>query len=203
MLAFDYLNCGDCLNTRELTMLYEIAVVMSNSVDIAASLEKTLYILENRLHLKSCVIHTLSDDNLLTVYACISLNKFQKASSIYKVGEGVTGFAAESKEPIIIENIHNNIMFLNKTGSRDKNSISYIAVPMLLNQKVIGVWGGANTTKITPNDFNNIVRVLTVISSIFVQAYRVSQYHCKRKRAFKRTKTLLQNGVGFKGTQLR
>jgi Nif-specific regulatory protein len=168
-------------------MLYETAVVMSNSVDIAASLEKALYILENKLHLKNCTIHTLNDDNLLTVYACISLNRFQRESSVYKIGEGVTGFAAESKEPVVIENIHNNIMFLNKTGNRDKNSISYIAVPMLVNQKIIGVLG-ANTTKITPSDFNSIVRVLTVISSIFAQTIESHNIISKEKERLRELK---------------
>jgi Nif-specific regulatory protein len=187
MLAFDNLNCGDCLNTRELTMLYEIALVMSNSVDIAASLQKALYILENKLHLKNCTVHTVNDDNMLNVYACISLNKFQKESSVYKIGEGVTGFAAQSREPVVIENVHNNIMFLNKAGSRDKNSISYIAVPMLVNQKLIGVLG-ANTTSITPNDFNSIVRVLTVINSIFAQAIESHDIITKEKERLKELK---------------
>jgi Nif-specific regulatory protein len=187
MLAFEDLNCGECLNTRELAVLYEIAVVVSNSVNIAASLEKALHTLENRLHLKNCVIHTINDDNLLIVYACIGLNRFQKESSVYKIGEGVTGFAAKSKEPVVIENIHNNIMFLNKSGNRDKNSISYIAVPMLVNQNIIGVLG-ANTTKITPSDFNSIVRVLTVISSIFAQAIESYNIISKEKERLKELK---------------
>jgi Nif-specific regulatory protein len=185
--SLEDLHCSDCLNVRELFMLYEISMVVSNSVELEASLEKALGILESKLHLKNCVIHILNENNTLSVYAALGLNKYQKTFSTYKMGEGVTGFAAQSKEPVIIENIHNNMMFLNKSGNRDKNSISYIAVPMLVDQEVIGVIG-ANTTTITPQDFNSIVRVLTVISSIFAQSIRSRDILLKEKERLKELK---------------
>jgi len=190
-LLFDDLKCNDCLNAKEVLMLYEISMVVSNSVDIVASLEKALALLENKLYLKNCIIHTINDDNLLCVYASVGLNKFQKKSAVYKIGEGVTGFAAQSKEPVIIENIHNDMMFLNKSGNKDKNSISYIAVPLLADQEVIGVLG-ANTTKITPSDFDSIVRVLTVISSIFAQSIRSHNIIFKEKERLKELKLYYQ-----------
>jgi|GEM_PF-5614027 len=41
MVQFDA-KCGDCLTTRELMTLYETATVVSNSIDLVASLEKAL-----------------------------------------------------------------------------------------------------------------------------------------------------------------
>lgn len=133
-------KCGECLTTKELMTLYETAMLVSNSQNLVSSLEKALLTLKNRLHLEKCVIHTLSDE-VLSVYACIDFNKHQKELATYKLGEGATGFAAQSKEPVVIENLHNDILFLNKSGNRDQNAISYIAVPMLVDQEVIGVLG--------------------------------------------------------------
>ena len=186
MVAFDA-KCGDCLTTRELMTLYETATVVSNSLDLVASLEKALSILKNRLHLEKCVIHTLNDENLLTVYACIDFSKHQKELATYKLGEGATGFAAESKEPVVIENLHNDMLFLNKSGNRDQNAISYIAVPMLVDQEVIGVLG-ASITKTTAIDFESTIRVLTILSSIFAQSIRSHDINLKEKERLKELK---------------
>jgi Nif-specific regulatory protein len=186
MVAFDA-KCGDCLTTRELMTLYETATVVSNSLDLVASLEKALLILKNRLHLEKCVIHTLNDENLLTVYACIDFSKHQKELATYKLGEGATGFAAESKEPVVIENLHNDMLFLNKSGNRDQNAISYIAVPMLVDQEVIGVLG-ASITKTTAIDFESTIRVLTILSSIFAQSIRSHDINLKEKERLKELK---------------
>lgn len=179
-------KCGECLTTKELMTLYETAMLVSNSQNLVSSLEKALLTLKNRLHLEKCVIHTLSDE-VLSVYACIDFNKHQKELAIYKLGEGATGFAAQSKEPVVIENLHNDILFLNKSGNRDQNAISYIAVPMLVDQEVIGVLG-ANITKTTAMDFESTVRLLSILSSIFAQSIHSHEMHLREKERLKELK---------------
>lgn len=132
------------------------------------------------------MIHTLSDE-VLSVYACIDFNKHQKELATYKLGEGATGFAALSKEPVVIENLHNDILFLNKSGNRDQNAISYIAVPMLVDQEVIGVLG-ANITKTTAMDFESTVRLLSILSSIFAQSIHSHEMHLREKERLKELK---------------
>lgn len=179
-------KCGDCLTTKELMTLYETAMLVSNSQNLVLSLEKALLILKNRLHLEKCVIHTLSDE-LLSVYACIDFNKHQKELATYKLGEGATGFAAQSREPVVIENLHNDMMFLNKSGNRDANALSYIAVPMLVDQEVIGVLG-ANLTKSTAMNFESTVRLLSILSSIFAQSIHSHEMHLREKERLKELK---------------
>lgn len=179
-------KCGDCLTTKELMTLYETAMLVSNSQNLVLSLEKALLILKNRLHLEKCVIHTLNDE-LLSVYACIDFNKHQKELATYKLGEGATGFAAQSCEPVVIENLHNDMMFLNKSGNRDANSLSYIAVPMLVDQEVIGVLG-ANLTKSTVMNFESTVRLLSILSSIFAQSIHSHEMHLREKERLKELK---------------
>jgi len=180
-------KCGECLTTKELTTLYETATVVSNSSDLVASLEKALMILKNRLHLEKCVIHTLNDENLLSVYASIDFSKHQKELATYQLGEGATGYAAQSKEPVVIENLHNDMMFLNKSGNRDQNALSYIAVPLLVDQEVIGVLG-ANLTKTTALNFESTIRVLTILSSIFAQSIHAHDMNMKEKERLKELK---------------
>lgn len=161
-------TCSICLVQKELSVLYDIANLMSGSRDIVKSLENSLLALKNSLELENCVIYKL-DNDVLSVYASLNFNKFQKALSSYRIGEGATGVAAQSKEPVVVENIHNNILFLNKSGSRNSNTISYIAVPLLVDDQVIGVFG-VNLTKTTKIDFEETVRILSIVSSLFAQS---------------------------------
>ena len=178
MVALDA-NCSDCLTAKELLTLYETAMLVSNSHDLVSSLEKALLVLKSRLHLEKCTIHTLND-GILSIYACIDYSKHQKELANYKLGEGVTGFTAQSKEPVVIENLHNDMMFLNKSGTRDKNAISYVAVPMIAEKEVVGVLG-AHITKSTTIDFDSIIRALTILSSIFAQSIRSNNINLQEK----------------------
>jgi Nif-specific regulatory protein len=160
-------KCNQCLTHKELLVLYDIASLISDSRDILKSLEKSLLALKNSLQLENCVIFKLEDE-MLNIFASIGFNKHQKIISEYKLGEGATGLAAKSMEPIVIENIHNDILFLNKSGNKNSETISYIAVPMIAENDVIGVIG-ANLTKSTEIDFEQTVRILSIISSLFAQ----------------------------------
>ncbi len=68
MALMDKSACEFCLTTRELTTLYDIALMMANNYDLKTSLEKSMKILKNSLHLTNCTIHLLEDD-ILTVFA--------------------------------------------------------------------------------------------------------------------------------------
>ena len=119
MSLFDNTACSSCLTLKELATLYEISAVISNHYDLKTSLEKSIKILKNSLNLTNCTVHVLEED-LLSVFASVELTAIQKKLSTYKIGEGVTGIAAESIEPVVVENIHNDSQFLNKSGNPSK-----------------------------------------------------------------------------------
>ncbi len=168
-MTVNYKNDENSLTQIELNVLYEIANIISDSRgEIVTSLEKCLNVLKKNLHLENCVIYKLEED-LLSIFAAINFNRHQKIISEYRLGEGATGLAAKSMEPVVIENVHNDILFLNKSGNRNSDTISYIAVPMIIEHQVIGVLA-ANLTKSTEIDFEDTVRILSIISSLFAQA---------------------------------
>ncbi|MDH4945322.1 sigma 54-interacting transcriptional regulator [Sulfurimonas sp. C5] len=180
------ITCDHCLTHKELLVLYDIAALISDSRDIQKSLEKSLQALKNSLQLENCVIYKLEDETL-NVFASLGFSKFQKVNSEYKLGEGATGLAAKSMEPVVIENIHNDILFLNKSGNKTNHTISYIAVPMIAGKDVVGVIG-ANLTKDTQIDFEETVRILTIISSLFAQYISSNDFVEKEKERLKELK---------------
>ncbi|WP_320035622.1 sigma 54-interacting transcriptional regulator [Halarcobacter sp.] len=187
MALMDKSACESCLTTRELTTLYDIASMMANNYDLKTSLEKSMKILKNSLNLTNCTIHLLEEDEMLNVFASVELSSIQKKLSCYKLGEGVTGMAAEAKEPVVVENIHNDSLFLNKSGKKDFNNLSYVAVPLVIEDMTIGVLGAA-LTKSTEIGFEDCVRILTIIASIFAQSIYSYQLNNREKERLKELK---------------
>jgi Nif-specific regulatory protein len=179
MIDFNEEACKTCMTTKELSVLHDISKYISDSHNIEESLENSLQALKNSLSLENCAIYLL-EENILKVFSSIDFNKHQKILSEFRLGEGATGLAAESKEPVVVENVHNDIIFLNKSGHRNKNSISYIATPLVIKEEVIGVLG-ANLTKFTEINFDETVRILTIVGSLFAQYINSYQINKREK----------------------
>ncbi len=131
------LNCNDCIKLKELETLLELSRLLMGNQTLEQKATDFLKTLKSYLKLERCSIHLLSQDKKeLNIFASVDLTPKQKMLASYKVGEGATGLAASTKEPIVIENIHSDILFLNKTGARNIDDISYIATPMITGDEV-------------------------------------------------------------------
>lgn len=184
----DNFKCSTCSVTKEIDIIYEVSKLITNSIDVKNSLEKAIRLIKSSLYLENCVIYELDEDNKLTVLVSTNFNKFQKKSSYYKLGEGATGLAAKTKEPVVVENVQNNILFLNKSGIKSPNSISYVAVPMVVDTEVTGVLA-VNLTKMSPMDFDKTIEMLSIISPLFAQTIHS---HNVTKKQEERLKDLKQ-----------
>ncbi len=159
------------ISEKELLVLTEISHLISDSRgDAVTALEKSLETISRELHVENCVIYKLEPESeLLKIYAAPTFNRHQKLIASYRLGEGATGLAAQTKEPIVVENVHNDLLFLNKTGNKNSDTLSYVAVPMVVEDEVIGVLAG-NLTRQTLIDFDQTIQILTIVSSLFGQA---------------------------------
>jgi Nif-specific regulatory protein len=179
-------ECEQCLTNKELSVLYEISLLISKAHDIESSLKKSLQILKSTLELDSCAIYLLNEGRL-DVFASVDYTKQQELLSSYRVGEGATGLSAKSAEPIVIEDVHKDHLFLNKSGKRSVESTSYVAVPMIVDKYILGVLS-VHLTKKSSIDFNETVRILTIIGSIFAQTIHSYQLNKKEKERLKELK---------------
>jgi len=182
-------HCIDCLQVKELKLLYDITTLMNDILDIQKRFEEALKLLKNYLNLQKCVVFKFDEElDELNIFASIDLTSMQQKMGKYKIGEGATGVAAKTKEPIVIENIHNDILFLNKAGSRQKHLISYVAVPLLVENQLLGVLG-ANLQKDSNLSFEESVKILKIVSTIFAQSMFVYSSFEKEKEKLKEQKS--------------
>jgi Nif-specific regulatory protein len=185
-------ECKTCSLTfayKEINLLYEIAVILTSTTDIHESIEKAMRRLKQHGYLERCALFRKKEESEeLELLVSIDLEPYQKKIATYRFGEGATGLAAASREPIVIENIHNNINYLNKMGSISTQMVSYVAVPLLQDEEVIGVIS-ANIGKNSPLNFDEIVRMLTIVGSLFVGALKVQQTITREKESLSELKT--------------
>ena len=75
----------------------------------------------------------------------------EMAKGRYRKGEGIIGRVVKNKKPIGVKDVHKEPKFLDRTGafppSREKTS--FMAIPILLENEVVGVLGAA---KVFPGD---------------------------------------------------
>ncbi len=185
-------ECKTCSLTfayKEIELLYEIAVALASTTEIEETIEQGMRLLKRHGYLDRCALFILNDDKtVLELFASIDLTAQQRMMAVYKLGEGATGMAAKSAEPVVIENIHNNINYLNKMGSISTNAISYIAVPLIQDDGVVGVIS-ANIGGGVPLDFDDIVRMLTIVGSLFAGTLATQRRFAKEKAELSELKT--------------
>jgi len=185
-------ECKTCSLTfayNEIKLLYEITVMLASSIDIHETIEKSMKLLKRNSYLERATLFMLDEDlSTLELYASIDLTSQQKRMATYKIGEGATGLAAQSAEPVVIENVHSNINYLNKVGLVNSQSISYVAVPILQDDVVIGVIS-ANIDKTSNLGFDDIVKMLTIVGTLFGGSLLKQQKFAKEKEALVELKT--------------
>ncbi len=186
-------ECRSCALTfayHEIVLLYEIAVMLSSTSEIKETIEQAMRLLKRNSYLERCTLFMLNDDATeLELYASIDLTPQQRKMATYRLGEGATGLAAESAEPVVIENIHNNINYLNKIGGTlNTKMISYVAVPIVQDHGVIGVIS-ANIEENSVLNFDDIVRMLTIVGSLFGGTLATLRKFTKEKEELTELKT--------------
>jgi len=185
-------ECKTCSLTfayKEIELLYEIAVELAGTTEIEETIEQGMRLLKRHGYLDRCALFILNDDkSVLELFASIDLTAQQRMMAVYKLGEGATGMAAKSAEPVVIENIHNNINYLNKMGSISTNAVSYIAVPLIRDDGVVGVIS-ANIGGGVPLHFDDIVRMLTIVGSLFAGTLATQRRFAKEKEELAELKT--------------
>ena len=178
----------------ELTTLYEVSKAINSSTDLEVVMKKIMDALHEQMGMERGTL-TLLDDQTgeLSIEIAQGLEKDQIGRGRYRIGEGITGKVVEAGEPIVVPNVGNEPLFLNRTGARDINrrNISFICVPIKLNKKTIGALSVDRLFQETVS-FEEDVRLLVIISSMVAQTVRIHQLHEKEKEKLANENILLK-----------
>ena len=103
--------------TLELTALYEISKLLGSSLNLRSNLRGVMRVLSEYLDMQRGTV-ALRVGNEVSIIAAFGMSREAIKSGRYKLGEGIIGRVAKHGAPIVVPNIGDEPLFLNKTGSR-------------------------------------------------------------------------------------
>jgi len=158
---------------RKLATLVEVSQALSGTLNLKHSLHRVLEILERRQNMFRSAVTLLRPDSGLYIEASNGIAaEGQRAQ--YRMGEGVTGRVVESGKPVVIPQVSQEPMLLNRAAKRKglKDELSYICVPIKIGRKTLGALGIDLRFK-RERDYDRIIKFLRVVTSMIAQAVRL------------------------------
>jgi Nif-specific regulatory protein len=169
----------------EVRSLYEIAQLIGSALDLDKALAEILRIMHETLRMERATLVLLDDSGTrLAIRASYGLTKAEQSRGIYKTGEGIIGKIFETCYPCVVPDIHNEPLFLNRTGARThlpKGEISFIGVPVVLREKPVGV---LTVDRLFGPEvsFEEDIRFLTVVAMLIGQFLNLHRAIAQKER---------------------
>jgi len=155
----------------ELSLLYEITAILTTPGPLPRSLQQILQVLASRMGMPRGTITILNPETAeLQIEVAHGLTAEARRRGRYKLGEGITGRVVETGEPMVVPRVSQEPLFLNRTRSRgrlEKDELSFLCVPVKINQKTIGALSVDRLHR--DLDLDHDLRLLTIIASIIAQ----------------------------------
>ncbi len=162
----------------EVKALYRIVKLIDSAVHLETVLAAILKVLHDTLRMERATLSLLDEDQQqLSIWASYGLTVEEEQRGVYKLDEGICGKIFSTALPFIVPDVSSEPLFLNRTGARQmfrKNKISFIGVPVLLNEKPVGVLSVDRLFGLEIS-FEEDVRFLTVVATLIAQFLSLNQ----------------------------
>jgi sigma-B regulation protein RsbU (phosphoserine phosphatase) len=147
---------------EELTVLNELAVAASSSVEVNQMLDTILKKSIKALKAEQGTISLVTEQQKAPLKTLIRFGDSTTVEPKYRIGDHITGWVLKYKKPLMIENLAEDKRFI--TSEQEKKEIhSVLCVPIWCKAKIIGVL--MLTNKRTGESFNkNDLRLLSIIA---------------------------------------
>lgn len=172
--------------TLEMTALYEISKLLGSSLNLKSNLRGVMRVLSEYLDMKRGTV-ALRIDNEVSIIAAHGMSEDEIKRGRYRLGEGIIGQVAKHGSPIVIPNIGDEPLFLNRTGSRKaikKENIAFLCVPIKFKNEILGVLSVDRLFGSKGISFEEDLRLLKIIASLIAQSVRLHQEVEKEREAF-------------------
>ena len=171
---------------QEFSLLFDISQTLDSSLDLRDTLGPVLEILARYKGLLRGSLTLLNrETGELSIEAAHGLSPSQQRRGRYKVGEGIIGQVFQTGKPAVIPKVSQEPRYLNRTGAVqrvDGRDISYISVPIKLENQVIGALSVDREYR-EGLDFDKDLRFLTIISGLIAQSVtRILAVNEEKKR---------------------
>ena len=173
---------GATREIRRLSSLIEISQALSGTLNLSAALPEALDVLERHHQVVRSAVTLLDEETgELTIKASTGLSADGQRAR-YRLGEGITGRVVDTGKPIVVPQVSREPLLLNRAARRDRQELSFICVPILVNRRAVGALGVDLPFK-RDRDFDRSLKFYKLVAAIVAQAVKVSRMaEAERKR---------------------
>src|SRR5512139_1890308 len=172
--------------TIELTAIYEISKLLGSSLNLKTNLRGVMRVLSEYLNMKRGTV-ALRNASEVSIVAAHGLTEEEIKRGKYRLGEGIIGRVAKLGSPIVIPNIGEEPLFLNKTGARKmirRENVSFLCVPIKFKSEVLGVLSVDRLFETKGVSFEEDLRLLKIIASLMAQSVKLHNELARERVAF-------------------
>ena len=172
--------------TIELSALYEISKLLGSSLNLRSNLRGVMRILSEYLDMNRGTV-AIRSNREVSIIVAHGMSEDEIRRGRYKLGEGIIGRVAKLGSPIVIPNIGDEPLFLNKTGVRKmlkKENIAFLCVPIKFKNEVLGVLSVDRLFGSKGITFEEDLRLLKIIASLIAQSVKLHLEIEKEREAF-------------------
>ncbi len=173
---------GATREIRRLSSLIEISQALSGTLNLSSALPVALDVLERHHQVVRSAVTLLDEETgELTLKASTGLSADGQRAR-YRLGEGITGRVVDTTKPIVVPQVSREPLLLNRAARRDRQELSFICVPILVNRRAVGALGVDLPFK-KDRDFDRSLKFYKLVAAIIAQAVKVSRMaEAERKR---------------------
>ena len=188
-------------DVRELRLLFELSQLLDSSAHIEDTLDGALKLMARHMNMMRGMITLVSQySGQIRIETAYGLNPVEQARGQYAPGEGITGTVIQTGKPMVVSNVSQEPMFLNRTRSRNmhKDSSSFLCVPIIMDDQVIGALGVDRLFADT-RTLEEDARLLSIVASMLARAAKVRQGCMEERRKTPRPSAAAPRPSGFVG----
>jgi Nif-specific regulatory protein len=163
----------------ELTTLYEISKVLTESLDLAVTSRKILKLLSQMVGMeRGTFLMRDPARRRISIVAAVGMTYEEIARGTYEIGEGIVGKVLAAGTPVVVPKIGDEPLFLDRTGARSRlagrEEIAFLCVPVKVGGETIGVLS-VDRLPVERVSFDRDVQFLTIVAGSLAQAVRIGE----------------------------
>lgn len=162
----------------ELIAIFEISKILSESLDLSKALHGVLNVLSSYLGMRRPTVSLVQENGELHIVGAVELSPDEVNRGRFRAGEGITGRILKTGAPIVVPNVSEEPLFLNRTGARNlsvASKIAFLGVPIKVGRESIGVVTADREAQSAPPSFERDIRFLTMVSNLIAQTVQLQR----------------------------
>ncbi len=162
------------LEDTRLRTLQEVHRLLDQTVNVEDAISRVFVLLDERHKLQQCMLSLLDDRTReIRVTVAVGVSGRGREQARYRLGEGITGRVVLSGKPIVVPQVSDEPLYLNRTGAiiTEREIRAFVCVPVKMQGRTVGSLGALARSQ-DNLDLNDTSNFLAVVAALIGQALR-------------------------------